>query len=325
MNADLQQFFRSELASRRERLQGAGVSAEAGVLTHLLAEVDLALERLESGEYGLCETCHDPVEQDRLLANPLTRFCLDHLTEREQRALEQDLEMAARIQSGLLPRLDQQFHPWDVHYSFEPARVVSGDYCDLIPEQSGSLLFFLGDVSGKGIAASMLMSHLHGMFRSLASLSLPLPVIMERAGRMFCDSTLPSHFATLISGRAAPDGSIVVCNAGHLPALALRKDQIESFGSRSLPLGLFCEGTFEAESLSLGVGENLVLFTDGVTEAQNASGVEFGETELSEVLTEHNGCPAREVVDACRRRLRTFLGGGFASDDQTILVLRYAP
>jgi len=325
MNTDLQQYFQSELTARRTRLQNSGASDATGVLSHLLAEVDRALQRLESGGFGLCETCHDPIEQDRLLADPLTCFCLDHLTELEQRALEQDLEMAARIQSGLLPRLDGQFRPWDVHYSFEPANVVSGDYCDLIPEGTGGFLFLLGDVSGKGIAASMLMSHLHGMFRSLATLGLPLPAIMERAGRMFCESTLPSHFATLIGGRARPDGSVEVCNAGHLPALAVRRDRVEPFGSKSLPLGLFCEGTFETEAFSLAAAESLVLFTDGMSEPQSTDGTEFGETELLAVLREYSGRSAREIVEGCQARLRAFLGGGRASDDKTMLVLRYQP
>ena len=113
------------------------------------------------------------IEADRLLCNPLLRFCLDHLSQDEQRALERDLTLAAGIQRTLLPRADWAIDGWQARYHYQPANLVSGDYCDLI-ESDGSFLFLLGDVAGKGVAASMLMSNLHGTFRTLAGQHLPL-------------------------------------------------------------------------------------------------------------------------------------------------------
>jgi RNA polymerase-binding transcription factor DksA len=153
-----QAYLRSELHRRHDRLQSAlrSSSAEAS-LSLLLDQVDAALTRMEQGTYGICKACHTPIETDRLLADPLLQFCLDDLTHDERRALESDLTLAARIQQALLP--NQDFSPvgWQVHYHYAPAGLVSGDYCDLFESKSG-LLFLLGDVSGKGIAASMLMS-----------------------------------------------------------------------------------------------------------------------------------------------------------------------
>jgi len=177
MAAISDQFLRTQLEQRRQRLEtGIALSPENSPLVRLLEEVDSALARMEKGTYGLCETCHDAVERHRLIADPLIRYCLDHLTAEQQRALEQDLELAARIQRALLPRQDLRVGNWQVHYHYEPAGPVSGDYCDLIHSdgEAGDLLFLLGDVSGKGVAASMLMSQLHAMFRSLASVGLPL-------------------------------------------------------------------------------------------------------------------------------------------------------
>src|SRR5713101_5185284 len=147
-------YLRSELEQRRERLHSAlHSSAGDSSLSQLLTDVDAALDRFASGTYGLCQTCHDPIEPDRLLADPLVQFCLDHLTREEQRALENDLTLASRIQRALLPRVD--FSPgWEVRYHYQPAGLVSGDYCDLLETPDG-LLFLLGDVSGKGVAASM--------------------------------------------------------------------------------------------------------------------------------------------------------------------------
>src|SRR5713226_1118628 len=97
-------FLHTQLEERREKLAAAlAASAPSAPLAQLLQEVDAALERMEKGSYGICEACHEGIEKDRLIADPLLRFCLDHLTTAEQRALEKDLELASRIQRGLLP------------------------------------------------------------------------------------------------------------------------------------------------------------------------------------------------------------------------------
>ena len=125
-------IVRSQLLDRRQKLETALVKfSESGGLRQLLQEVDAALDRLGAGAYGLCEVCHDPVETERLIADPLARFCLDHLSPHEQRMLERDLEMAARIQAELLPQPDSAFGPWHVARHYEAAGPVSGDYCDL--------------------------------------------------------------------------------------------------------------------------------------------------------------------------------------------------
>ncbi len=183
-----QTYLRTELEQRRERLHEALHSSAADAsISELLTAVDTALSRIDQGTFGLCETCHDTIEAERLLADPLVRFCLDHLTSAEQRALESDLSLAARIQRALLPKPGLAPDGWDVRYHYQPAGMVSGDYCDLF-ETDGGLLFMLGDVSGKGVAASMLMSHLHATFRSLAEAGLPLDRMVQDANRIFCES-----------------------------------------------------------------------------------------------------------------------------------------
>ena len=98
--------FRPRILERRARLQAAARSLSADYINDLLNEVDAALQRIDQGSYGLCETCHDPIEPDRLERNPLERFCLDHLTAKEMRAHEQDLALAMQIQVSLLPARD---------------------------------------------------------------------------------------------------------------------------------------------------------------------------------------------------------------------------
>ena len=173
--------LREQLFDRRQKIETAIIDSDEDTeLLRLLGEVDAALGRMDDGSYGLCDVCHDPIEADRLLADPLVRVCLGDLTSAQQHALEEDLELAASIQRGLLPQPNFSVDGWESCFHYEAAGAVSGDYCDLIKADDGSLYFVFGDVSGKGVAASLLMAHLHAMFRTLVSVGLPLKKMMER-------------------------------------------------------------------------------------------------------------------------------------------------
>src|SRR3981081_1150434 len=154
-------LLHDQLEERKRRLQPA-IAADppkAGWAGPLHA-VDVDLVRTAKGSYGLCQECPEPVEQDRLLADPLVRYCLDHLTVPERAALQRDLDLASEVQRNLLPQAGLRTSGWETSYHYAPVGPVSGDYCDLIPSD-GQLFFVLGDVSGKGVAASMLMAQLH--------------------------------------------------------------------------------------------------------------------------------------------------------------------
>src|SRR5882724_2830321 len=119
MATAIEPILRNQLVDRREKLQAAANGFHRPAeLTRLLHEVDDALQRMDIGVYGLCEVCHDSVETERLIADPLTRFCLGDLTPGEQRALEEDLELASQIQTGLLPPATQQIDGWEVSYHY---------------------------------------------------------------------------------------------------------------------------------------------------------------------------------------------------------------
>ena len=189
MSIDLDLVLKNQLVERRRRVSSAiSAAGPDHQLTSLMQQIDAVLERFEAGTYGLCDVCHDSVEAERLIANPLERFCIDHLSQDEQRALEDDLTLAAQIQRGLLPTHPMRVGDWKLDYCYEPARIVSGDYVDIL--QNGDLYFVIGDVSGKGVAASMLMAKLHTVFRSLIPLQLSVDKLMERASRLFGDSIL---------------------------------------------------------------------------------------------------------------------------------------
>jgi sigma-B regulation protein RsbU (phosphoserine phosphatase) len=145
------EVVRPQLEDRRRRLEAAAGHAATPNVADLLAEVDAALQRIEDGTYGNCEVCHDPIEPERLRADPLMRFCLDHLSEPEMRAHEQDLELATQIQYKLLPPSELSIPGWRTHYYYQAAGPVGGDFCELARLDDGSALFFaIGDVAGKG-------------------------------------------------------------------------------------------------------------------------------------------------------------------------------
>jgi sigma-B regulation protein RsbU (phosphoserine phosphatase) len=322
LSIDLDLVMREQLVNRRARVANAISSAGPDPqLTSLLREVDAALERFEGGTYGICEVCHDPVEADRLIANPLERFCIDHLNANQRAALEDDLKLAAEIQSGLLPAHNLRFDGWHVDYRYEPAGLVSGDYVDVIHRED-ALYFALGDVSGKGVAASMLMSKLHAVFRSLIPLGLGVDQLTARTSRLFGDSMLPGQYATFICGRASKNGEVSICNAGHPPALFSRRGQIESISATGLPLGMFPNQTFEVERLELGSGDAILLYSDGVPEAVNRQEEEYGMSRLIDITLASCSLSPDKLVASCFTDLSSFRQGGTRIDDTTIMGIR---
>ena len=311
----------SQLYDRRQRLEKAAAALADPSLPALLAEVDAALERVQGGTYGLCQVCHDPIEPERLMADPLTCFCLDHLTPAQRRDLQADLDVAQRVQSSLLPQPEFAARGWRIARHYEPAGVVSGDYCDFIPASGGDSFFLIGDVSGKGVGASLLMSHLHAIFRSLLSVGMPLSALMQQANRIFCESTLPTHYATLVCGSAGASGQVALVNAGHFPPVLVRGGGVSTFAATGLPIGLFCQSQYTAVSAGLRPGESLVLYTDGVTEGRGPGGEEYGLERLCDVLANSASLPAPAMVAAVLDDVRGFLGGRPKADDLTVMVV----
>ena len=275
---------------------------------------------MAEGSFGLCQECHEPVEQDRLLADPLVRYCLDHLTAHERAALQRDLDLASEVQRNLLPQPGLRAGGWETSYHYAPVGPVSGDYCDLIPSD-GQLFFVLGDVSGKGVAASMLMTQLHALFRSLTGMALPLGQIVTRANRVFCESSLAGQYATLVCGQAKPTGEVEIHNAGHWPAIVVGHGGVLRIESTGLPLGMFCESQFSATRVQLEVGDTLFLYTDGLSEARNESD-EYGVDRVMTLVRQQAARPPAELITACLADLLAFAGAGPRLDDLTLLAIR---
>ncbi len=320
-----QAWYQEQLTERRRRLsEFAEAPAKADEFQSLLQQVDAALERLAAGTFGICRTCHDSIEADRLRADPLLEYCIDHLNAGERRLLQQDLELAARIQGGLLPKPGVSAGGWEVQYRYRPAGPVSGDYCDaLVPSADPESLFFIvADVSGKGVAASLLMAHLSAAFRTLADTALAVPDLVARLNRVFCESIPSTHYATLVCGRASADGTIELCNAGHPSALWVNSGDVRPLPATGVPVGMFCSSTYASEKWKVGPGDSVLLHTDGLSETRGRDGAEYGVERLSRFLSQQHRLPPAALADACLADLANFAGASAPGDDLTLMVLR---
>jgi len=312
-------FLQNQLEERKRRLESAiALAPQKAGLTSLLHEVDSALERMEKGSYGLCQECHESIEQDRLMADPLVCYCLDHLSAPQRAALQRDLELASQLQRNLLPQANLRAGAWETGYHYAPFGAVSGDYCDLIPSE-GQLFFVLGDVSGKGVAASMLMAQLHALFHSLNAMNLPLGQMVTQANRVFCESALAGQYATLVCGLAKATGEVEIHNAGHWPAIVVTHGGVLRIESTGLPLGMFCEFEFSATRLHLEKGDMVFLYTDGLSEARRNDD-EYGVERVTHLVRQTARRPA-EMISACLDDLRSFVDGP-VSDDLTLLAIQ---
>jgi len=314
--------LRTDLIDWRKRLETAiDESEESSHLASLLSEVESALHRIQTGSAGICEACHETIEDDAI-KDPIARFCLDCLNAQEQRALQHDLDNVSLVQYSLLPTQDLSVDGWRAYYHYEAAGPVSGDYCDLVSNENGDLFFLLGDVSGKGIAASMLMAHLHAIFRSLITLELPVDQLVERANQVFADCTMPAYYATLVCGRACRSGAIELCNAGHCPPLLIRRGGVTSIDATGLPIGIFCREQYSAREFQLEPGDSLLLYTDGLTESRDPVEAEYGSERLSKMVSAKHSFAPQALTAACLDDARSFRAGQPKTDDLTVMVIQ---
>lgn len=302
-------------------------------LQGLLVEIDAALVRLTTEDYGACEVCKEPIEEDHLVADPLRKRCTVHLPVHQLKAVPDivrkyaEEKLAVRlvlgVRRGLLPKSHLRTDAWEHYFEYEPAGPVGGDYCDLIHRKTGELLLFFGDVMGKDFAASKISSQLNGIVRTLLDFDLPLEALVERCNRIFCERVESiGYYATLICGRASPSGAIELINAGHLPPLLIRDGRAERVMATGVPIGLFHGSKYEPTHLDLAPGQTLLFYTDGITEARDASDCEYGHERLERLAASQGHLSPTELVKACRTDVSTFACGQQVSDDVTVLALR---
>ena len=237
--------------------------------------------------------------------------------------METDLEVAREIQQSLLPHEFPELS-WASIYGFnQPAKQVGGDYYDVILGDDGDLGFAVGDVSGKGVPASLVMSTLQSSFLAEYSVQESLAIVCERVNEFLVQRTTPERYATFFAARLLADGTFVYVNAGHNPPMLLRGSEVHRLSGGGLPLGLFRGRTYELQENKLEPGDLLLVFTDGVTEANDPAENEFGEERLLEVVRANADADVRRLTEKVFAAIAEFsLGLHNPHDDITLVTVR---
>jgi phosphoserine phosphatase RsbU/P len=253
------------------------------------------------------------IENARLFAAGRVKARLDH-----------DIEIASKIQQGLLPKELPNLPHVAMAGSTLACYSVGGDCFDVIELDGGRHGFFLGDISGKGIPAALLATLLQGIFYTTASMDIALTGVFSRVNRYLCERAGGDRYATVFYGVLDKTGAFEYVNAGHVPPLIRRgSGAIERLDLASFPVGMFPEAEYESAAVKLEKGDFLVIYTDGVSEAVNVKTEMFEEERLQELLKNFKGQTVEELAEAIRESVRLFSEGAAQSDDITILVVQY--
>ena len=253
------------------------------------------------------------------------RDALFEVTRRQRDALMKDVELAAHVQRMFLPIAEPVIAGFNVSSMISPAKVVGGDYYDYIPRSNGTLELVIGDVAGRGVGAALLMAATAAVLQLEVRESRKLPDIISRLNRELHALTGDSGFVTLLLGELHPGSRrLRYVNCGHNPALLFRANTAEAswLAATCVPVGLFPTLHCEPEEVTLAAGDILVWYTDGLTEAENERGLEFGRERLLQAVRSNRGADARGLVDLIYDAVTEFTGRQSFDDDMTIVAIK---
>lgn len=281
--------------------------------------VDIAVEAMRR---GVRDFVQKPWDNAHLLST-LNREIADG-RERRRRSVEDDREIAEalKIQRRLLPQPIPMVDGWDIAASWQPASGVGGDCFDTLAFGDSRVAISIADVVGKGIPAALLMSNLQAAVRAFASEAVAPQDLCAQVNRILCGNIAEGRFISfcycLLDSTAA---TVTYTNAGHyFPMLVRATGDVERLVAGGPVLGVLADASYEQACASIGPGDRLVLFTDGLTEARNAAGDEFGESRLQAALVEHRACSAPALHARVVEAVSVFAGGPL-QDDATLIVL----
>ena len=241
----------------------------------------------------------------------------------EKARMEQEMRIAAEIQQSLLPKARVSLGYVDAAAASIPCRSIGGDFFDYLDDAGSVFGFTLGDVAGKGPPAALMSALMQGMFASQAQFAEGPATAVTHMNKALCRRGLESRFVTLMFGMMRADGQLTYCNAGHNPPFVMGKSGVRRLGEGGPVVGLLEFAPYEQEAVQLDAGDTVVVFSDGVSEALNAAGEEFGDERLESVAASVGDAPPPVVVEHIVASVREFTKGAPQSDDITVMVVRY--
>ena len=234
--------------------------------------------------------------------------------------IEQELHVARRIQQASLPEAVPALEGWEIYPSYLPAREVGGDFFDFLELEDGRLGLVVGDATGKGVPAALVMSTTCGMLRAVTQASDYSPgEVLQRVNEALATRIPANMFVTCFYGVLDPGtGSFAYANAGHDLPYVRRGGYAEELMARGMPLGLMPGMSYEEKEIILGEGDRALFYSDGLVEAHNPEGAMFGFPRLQSLVAEH--AQGEPLVDFLMEKLRSFVGEGWEQEDDITLV-----
>jgi sigma-B regulation protein RsbU (phosphoserine phosphatase) len=244
--------------------------------------------------------------------------------EQSEKIMEADLSQASEIQRSLLPTEPPAYDGWELAGLNLPCRTVGGDYFDFIPYQDGRLAVVVGDVSGKGLPAALLMSSLQARVQMLRETNPSPGRAVGTLNRSLTERCPLGKFITFFYALLDPtSGTLEYSNAGHNYPLLMRNDgTVETLSGNGLVMGLFSAVHYEVKKTKLAPGDMLVLYSDGVTEAADSADIEFGEKGLAEFLAARKSVRCEDIVNQLVEHMRKWRGTSSFADDFTVVLVR---
>ncbi len=301
---------------------------DADRVRRLLAQIKEALIRIENSTYGQCTVCHGEVEHERLEIQPVTQICLECISAIERAKLEEDIFLASKIHRALLPQTQPVLEDIEIQTRSLAAGSVGGDYYDFLARTGDHVdRIVIGDVMGKGIHAGLLMSNLQGAMRILSTQFESPGPLLARLNTWMCRNIPVTKFISLVLIELSPgndrETQVTYTNAGHPPPILIRDNgQVERFEVTGGILGVHEAFTYEERDVSLAPGDLLLLYTDGIVEAENPHGDQFEDHRLIEFVQKRRGDAPGTIVDDLLQHVRDFTDSPQPTDDMTAILLR---
>ena len=234
---------------------------------------------------------------------------------------EEELCRAREIQQALLPKQIPQLPGFEVAAAWRPARAVSGDYFDVFPLGDHKLCICIADVVGKGVSAALLMAHAQAAVRALSNESETPSMLCARVNKLLCENLATGKFVTFFCGILDGETRILhYCNAGHPNPILISDGRVTTLDKGGAVLGVFPAWSYEDGVIRLDPEDRLLLFTDGITEAEGAGDEEFGEGNLAAFARSNRSKSAKELTDELLECVSSFCGAAFR-DDATLVVV----
>jgi serine phosphatase RsbU (regulator of sigma subunit) len=306
-----------------------GPEDETAVQEHIEV-INSAAEKAANQTLGICKVCHQTVDDELLEMDYTAEVCLAHFSEEELRQLEMELELSQTVQKSLLPQQVPSIPGLDIAVFSRPAQILGGDYFDFLRYRDGAHGLAIADVMGHGMSAGLLMASVQTALRTFIPGGLTPGDVARRMNRFFLHNIHRTTFVTLMLARYEVDSrTFQYCNAGHNPPLLHRPTGNGGGSSQwlmptSAAIGLSEKFRAGMETVTLLPGDLLLLYTDGVTEAVNPHGEEFGAARLEETVRQNAHLAAKDVVRAVRQAVQDFAAGKPLFDDTTLVACKAA-